>query len=397
MLVQANTILYFQSSLSAINVGELEGFRARAHDFGWHLQVIEYDGAAKSRFQTAGGDIVCIKELIGFWKADGCVVECGGRPPRFSLAEFGKTPVVLLDCHPSDVGYRTPCVYRDEVIVGQCAAKELLSLQLEDYAYLPWLEPRLTWSRVRGGAFAACVTQNGKRHHVFVPESSNVDVIRIRHGLCNWIRSLPRPCGVFASNDIMASLFLEAARTGGDVVPRDFAVVGVDNDDSICENGVVSLTSIELDVQRYGAIAAELLDRRMKRAGTQSCMSASGVYLHRRTSTRMVKVSDARIGRALEFIRKKACSGISPPDVVAEMGCSRRLADLRFREATGRSILDEIHDVRIGKVKELLRRGNCSESFIADSTGYSSLIDLCRVFKRLAGVTMSEYRRMCCR
>ena len=259
MALRQDMVLYFQSSLAEINMSELEGARRRAQDLGWHIQVIEYDGAAKNRFHTAGGGIADIRELLKFWRPDGCIVECGGRPPRFSIAEFGRTPVVLLDCHPIDVHGGVPCVYRDESVVGQCAARELLSLGFDDYAYLPWPESSLTWSRIRGEAYAVCVAQNGKRHHVFTHSTQDVDVVRIRRDVSNWIRTLPRPCGVFCANDIMAAIFIEAAAVESHIVTSEFAVVGVDNDGGICDNGAVSLTSIELDWRQCGAIAAALL------------------------------------------------------------------------------------------------------------------------------------------
>ena len=64
------TILYFQSSLAASNMRELEGVRKYAADEGWKVQVIEYDGAAKSRYETAGGILPDVKGLVSLYRPD---------------------------------------------------------------------------------------------------------------------------------------------------------------------------------------------------------------------------------------------------------------------------------------------------------------------------------------
>ena len=385
------TVLYFQSSLAISNMRELDGVRRYAETADWNLEVVEYDGAAKSRFQTAGGAVTGVKGMLSFWRPAGCIVECGGRPPRFSRADFGRTPCVFLDCHPCDAGRGALCVWQDEEVVGSAIARELLSLGFDDYAYIPWPEARLSWNRVRCEAFEKRVLEAGSRVHAFVHSSSTMDKVRLLREISGWVRELPRPCGVLAANDSIASIFVDAASAAGFGVPRDFAVAGVDNDTLLCESGSVTLTSVETSSMKAGVSAAELLAGRMEGGRDRTCVVVKDFHLHRRASTRIYKNADARVVKALEFIRKRACGGIAPPDVVAEMGCSRRLADMRFREATGHTILDEIHAVRIERVKEFLRKGGVTTSFIADSTGYSSVVDLRRVFKRITGTTMRMY------
>ena len=100
----------------------------------------------------------------------------------------------------------------------------------------------------------------------------------------------------------------------------------------------------------------------------------------------------ARVRRAIEFVRRNACAGVEPPQVIAEMGCSRSLANLRFRQATGHTILDEIHAVRLADVKELMLKPTLDVASIPDFCGYASLTDLRRVFKQRVGCTMRQFR-----
>ena len=64
--------------------------------------------------------------------------------------------------------------------------------------------------------------------------------------------------GVFAANDYMASFVLSCAERENVNEPNDLAVIGVDNDLEICERSNPPLTSILLDHERAGYLAARL-------------------------------------------------------------------------------------------------------------------------------------------
>ena len=64
-----------------------------------------------------------------------------------------------------------------------------------------------------------------------------------------------------------------------------------------------------------------------------------------RASTRKLAAHDPAVSEALDLIRREACSGLAAARVLGRFPCSRRQAKMRFRKATGHSVLDEIHDV----------------------------------------------------
>ena len=193
---------------------------------------------------------------------------------------------------------------------------------------------------------------------------------------------------------MLARIVVKACDIAGLSVPQDMAVVGVDNNLHFCENESISISSITLNSFGMGYRAAELIDRCIHGKGRNGqIVAVGGNELLRRASTRRFQKADARVTRAVEYIRKSACDGITPADVVREMGCSRRLADLRFREVVEHSILDEIHSVKIDRVKSLLRDSCRQCAALPDMCGYSSLADLCRDFKRRTGKTLREWRK----
>jgi LacI family transcriptional regulator len=93
------------------------------------------------------------------------------------------------------------------------------------------------------------------------------------------------------------------------------------------------------------------------------------------------------------MIRARACSGLKACDVVKMMKSSRRLAELRFREVTGKSILEEIRRVRLENAKLLLSRTDVPMSVVANQSGWASLPSFCREFKQIAGLTPMDWRK----
>lgn len=173
--------------------------------------------------------------------------------------------------------------------------------------------------------------------------------------------------------------------------------MGVDNRRDICEGGAPTLSSVEQDFETCGYLSARQLDRLASGEempkGRVEMFGVSQIV--RRASTRHLVVCDGRVVRALEFIRLHAVDRITPPDVVAVMGCRRSYADQRFRECTGHTILEEIRNRRVELVKELIRRGDCDFASLYCYSGFSSMIDLRRVFKALTGQTLSQWRAAC--
>ena len=386
-------VLLFRGSLCEMSCREFEGISRYAHEAGWSLQTIEFSTAAGTRYREETDDTVDVKALLRFWRPSGCIVECSGRASRLPSRLFGHVPVVFLDSHPSVNGRSSVCVSSDASAIASMAARELLSAGFQDYAYVPWPE-NTVWSQERGEAFAYVVHMNGKRFHVFSGKAKVSQMIEHQRELARWCDSLPKPCGVFAANDTIAERIMAACTMAGVAVPDDIAIVGVDDVESICESAPVTLSSVRTDNAYAGHLAAKLLARWIDgKEGKPSSCTFGAIGLVRRESSRHLASGDASTLRALEFIRRHACEGIAPPDVAAKMGCSRRLADARFRTATGHTILDEIHAVRLARVKELLLKPGQEISAIPALCGYSSVEDLCRVFKNRTGQTMRQFRR----
>ena len=378
-------ILLFRSSFCRSNRLEHEGVFRYAREHGWRVQTIEYMNAAVNRYRTRRNDPPSgIASLLRLWRPDGCIVECGIAPDVLHKRDVRKTPAVFLDRDPDTIEHGAVCVYSDSDDIAATAAKELLRLGVENFAYIGWPDA-LSWSEGRGRVFASVIRGHGKNVRLFrLPKTDSPESDLGR--LSGFLSSLRKPCGLFTANDVLAKQAAAACEMAGISIPDDMPIVGVDNDEDICEHLPVTLTSIELDFMGAGTKAAELLDLMMsgKAARASSAMFGVNRIVHRKSATGFRHL-DKRMCDALEFIRLHSCERISSSDVAKEMRCSRRYADMRFRDTLGITILDTIHGERIGTAKERLRLGKTIDD-VSKSCGYASAADFRRVFKRYAGI-----------
>ena len=177
-------------------------------------------------------------------------------------------------------------------------------------------------------------------------------------------------------------------------IPRDLALVGVDNDKLRCEGTDPQIASVQLDFELAGYLAGELLDGRIAHPRRSRRVAEFGpLGLIRRASMRSSPVMGYRIVSAMEMIRARACEGLSALDVVKHIGGSRRSAEMRFRETIGKSILEEIMDVRFARIFYLLENTDTSFDALASFSGFAGFESLRKTFRRRTGLSPSEWRR----
>lgn len=388
--VNARSILLFEASTTPSIRRAYDSVFRYAKGARWNVRTIEYDLAAQKRRHSRSNTVCDVRGILDLWQPDGVIVECGGRTPVFRLGDFGRTPFVLLYCDPQLVGGRAACIHTDPDAVVRVAARELLSLGFDDYAFVPYPE-NVIWNSQRRDAFARMVKLGRKRFHLVAVAREERETDSIK-ALAKHLAALPKPCGILAVNDDVGRDVIAACEVARIPVPDDVAVVGIDNDEPICENAATTLTSIDVDWESGGRLAAELLgmmmDGRTVEESNTSRNKVKGIV--RRASTR--RYADAKVAAAVEYIRCHACEGVSRERIAAQMGCGTRSADMRFVAMTGHSVFEEIRSARIEKVKALLGEAKHQFSAIADICGYPTLAELCRDFRRTTGMSMSEWR-----
>lgn len=331
-----------------------------------------------------------IKSLLNFWRPSGCIVHSATTFNLFDARIFGKMPLVYLDQDPVQLGENQLCVLHDSAAAGRLAARELLSLGLPNYAYVRY-RPQWFWCREREQAFAEALRLNGKEITVFQDSSRDNKI----DGLKRWLEGLPKPVGIFATNDGVAEKIALAALELGIDIPNDVALIGVDDVEQICEKSHPTITSIHPDFIRSGYLAAELLAKKIANPSLKGQVVRYGqTGVVRRQSTRRFPRKDPTVSKLLETIRQRATDpSLSIESLAEEAGCSRRYADMRFRAILGHTILDEIHEVRIEAVKRLLENPSVRIAEAASRGGFRSFATFSRVFTALVGQSPRDYRK----
>ena len=355
-----------------------DGVFRYAAQAGWEVQPVEYSFAKKIRRRDGTDGAIDIEEQLRLWKPNGVILECGGRKPAFNLACFGKIPFVVL--HSGDHVSAKHIVEVDNWEITAVAVRELLRLGFANYAYIPYFR-NPAWSEKRRKAFCRLMGIAGKETCCISTLGSASAISRI----ARFLRALPRPCGIMAANDEIGFLTLSACRIAGVKVPESVAVIGVDNDASLCENSPITLSSVAVDHESGGALAAGALDALMngQRRGPQRRHSPV-IGLVRRQSTNIFHFASTAV--AVERIRRDKGRSLTPSDIAAGMKLSRRMADVRFVSELGHSVFEEIRRVRVDEVKSLLRDGQTT-AVVADICGYRTASELCRDFRKVVGVS----------
>lgn len=378
------TLLYFHPPGSASWVPVVDGVKDIAAKAGWHVQEVNVRPTHKN-----------LEELRRFWNPIGAIVDVGAGANELSSADLRKLPVVFIDHAPAALPRNAFSVCHDSAATATLAAKELLSTGFSHFAYVPFHEPRF-WDEERETAFRKAVQLNGMSCPVFrAGKASSADSVKRLRKLRDFIADLPKPCGVFAANDRTAEDVLTVAKMLNLSMPYDLSVIGVDNYAAICENTSPTLTSVEPDFRRAGVNAAMMV-LEITQANDRSAVDRMRVYgplrVVRRASTRVLARQDAEVAAALEMIAANACTALTAAQVAQTFPCSRVYAEMRFRRATGQSILEAIQSVRLERAKELLRNPNQQLKSIADFCGFKSQNALCKFFLKKTGMTMSAWR-----
>jgi LacI family transcriptional regulator len=216
---------------------------------------------------------------------------------------------------------------------------------------------------------------------------------RFQEEIRSWITKLQAPIGVAAINDKLARYVINAAVEMGHEVPRDVAVMGLENEEVICLNPEPSITSIDLGWhqigERAGALLEELMDRR-RPSGEPILLPP--LSLLPRKSTDAFNVDDEIVAQALRFIAEESHHPIKVRDVVAHVPLSWRSLERRFQDYRGVTINREITRFRIERAKRLLAETELLVKQVAEASGFANTRRLCEVFRRVEGMTPEQYR-----
>ena len=331
------------------------------------------------------------------WDGNGIIARVETRAMAQAIRRL-RVPAVDLRCLFTDL--HMPWVRPDDSAIARLGAEHLLERGFRQFAFCGF--NGADYSDARRDMFARRINEAGFRCHIFQDPQKLRDATTLEyeeHGLkyedriARWLEDLPKPVGLMSCNDIRGQQVLTACRAVGLAVPDEIAVIGVDNDDVLCELSDPPLSSIVPNSERIGYQAAALLDQMMagkKPPAEAITVEPSGIVTRR--STEVLAIQDRHIASAARFIREHACEGIDVSNVLKVVPLSRSALERRFAACLGRSPKEEILRVRLDRAKQLLAQTEIPLSLVAERIGIEHAEYLNVIFKKKTGLTPGQYR-----
>lgn len=362
--------------------GVLEGIVAynREHD-PWSIYLPEQERGARP------------PTWIQSWKGDGLIVRIETDEIARTIRKLNK-PVIDVSAARRVEGI--PWVETNDEAIARLAVEHFVERGFKRLAFCG--EPDFNWSQWRQASFLQQLAAHRNVECTVFEATSKAHPKyswnREKRRLARWVDALPKPIGIFACYDIRAQQILDVCREATISVPDEVAVLGVDNDELLCNLCFPPLSSIAPDAHRTGREAARLLDELMNgRSVAQERHLIDPLGVATRQSTDVLAIEDDEIVTAVRFIRDHACEGIKVTDVVKQVPLTRRALETRFQALFGRTPHEEIIRLRVQQIQNLLLETELPLHKIARMTGFEHEEYMSVVFRRATGSPPGTFRR----
>lgn len=326
------------------------------------------------------------------WRGDGIIARIQSQRMADAIAACGVPTVDVLGVVP-DLPF--PVVHVNNTSIARLAAGHLLDRGLRHFGYYG-IEGE-NWSEQRYQAFCAAVMPIAAEVALCqVPRdhAGTHSWERAENELARWVSALAKPAGVMVCSDQRGARLLEACRRSAVAVPDEVVVIGVDDDEALCEVCDPPLSSIRAGHVNVGFEAAALLDRLLRNGATPAApLLVEPESVVARLSTDMLAVDDPAVGASLRLIREHAHEGLEVAAIARRVGLSRSVLQRRFRAALKRTVHQEIINARIKHARELLTKTRLPLAIVAERAGFRHQEYMGAVFRERLGETPGDVRR----
>ncbi len=291
--------------------------------------------------------------------------------------------------------------------VAQMACEYLLEKKFVNFAFFGLTQAR--WSAERLEHFSRYLAKSGYNVHAFkekqvllTNDSTSFTRVWIKTAfntgqqkLIEWLKQLPKPVAILASCDIFACHLINMAKEMSLNIPDEIAILGVNNDNAICNICDPPLSSIALDFKKAGYNAAKLLDKMISGHETMQgqCIEIQPIHVETRGSTDIYAIDDPAIVQAMKYIRQNANVPLQVDAIANHVCMSKRLLQMRFHDIIGKSVHDEIIQAHFEIAKAMLIETDLPIDEIAACSGFHYTSNMRRAFKKVTGMLPHKYRQ----
>lgn len=316
---------------------------------------------------------LAVDAIFGSWP----VVENGGKVDL-------DIPIVLKPGKTRVKGFSEFC--SDSEAIGRMAAEFFADLGLKNVSTSGM--HGMVWSAEREYFFRKNAKGNCCRGIRFSYSQTDYEKVS------SWLKRLPKPVGIFCCNDVNASMLTEICIGSGIRIPEDVSILGVDDDEFLCNITSPSISSIKLDYEDAGyRIASRLAANADSGSKENFTIINKPVGIVERKSTLPRTVRDPYVRSIIEFMEAHFCEGIGIKEAIASIPLSRRSIEIRFKKEMGSiTMLKYLTEIKLNRMKELLLATDATVLDIAIESGFSESENIYRIFHKIVGCTPIEFR-----
>ena len=386
-------IAFAHNNINHNTEGLMDGISEFIRDKGdWQL-IIWPDSSLKS---------------LAFLKKRGCkgaFVSSQTATKAKELLQIGM-PVVAVST--LETMLNLPYVSANSKQVAEMASDYLLKKKFKNFAFFGLTQAK--WSNERLEHFSDNLSKAGFKVDVFnekqipvindfMPFTRQWITMTLSTGqskLIKWLEELPKPAAILASCDIFACHLINVAQEAGINIPDGIAILGVNNDQAICNICDPPLSSIALNFKKAGYNAAKLLDKLISGQETMQgqCIEIPPTHIETRGSTDVFAIDDSDIVQAMRYIRENSNKPLQVNEIATNACMSKRSLQLKFHKVIGRSIHEEIIQAHFDNAKILLVDTNLPIDEVAVRSGFHYTSNMRRAFKEITGLLPQKYRQM---
>ena len=276
---------------------------------------------------------------------------------------------------------------------GRTAAQYFIERSYRSFAYIGTAKPTF-WSGERIKGFTERLRENGFSPVIYPspPTYEQNDFALESLRLTKWLRQLPRHTALFCVHDRRAQQVIATATAAGLRIPEDIAVLGVDNDELLCEMTVPAISSIPVNDHERGRAVGEAMDRLLSHKSGKRVHITRHDSVITRTSTNAQAISDPFVARAITYVRAHLSDRPTLTELARIAGCSKTVLNLHAHRALGHTIAEEITRIQLNAAMERLTDTSHSIEEIAQECGFCSASHLGMRMKAVTGKSPKHYR-----
>jgi len=330
-----------------------------------------------------------ILQWVKEWNADAIIAQWGNE--GINLLKNLDIPVILQNYEKRSDYFSN--LTGDYKATGKMAAKFFAQKGFHNFAF--YGNKGVVWSLERAEGYRREVERTGGDYYYFETENlSGEQWSRSHIHLDDWLLSLPKPIALFACDDYFALQVSEICKINNIKIPDEISLLGVDNDELICNLSDPPISSIVLELEKGGYETGRLIDKLVKKEKVgQFNIVINPVRVEVRLSTEKYDVSSKYILEVVKYIEENFKLDISIDELSHLVPLSRRNLEVKFKKDLGTSIYQFILNCRVEHLAYLLLTTDRSLFDLAYEVGFKDCKNVSRVFKKFKSNSPNEYRQ----